>query len=304
MRVLAHIPGSPARSALCLTFTIAVISISAPADTITLNPIKDNTLIEPVAIAPNNSNALGSIFSGRLGSNGNFAKLRCVLAFDLTGPGGVPPGATINSASLVLRLERAHGGAQTHTLHRLLANWGEGTSAGGGGAGGPTTVNDATWVHRFYSTQLWATPGGDFIATASASQVVNSSFIDHTWTSPQLAADVQAWVDSPSSNFGWLMRGNETSTIGTAKKFYSRETITPEVRPRLIINFTPGGGPPCPADVNNTGAVDADDLVMVVLQWGACASCPATPCPADTDGNCTVDADDLTAVVLNWGACP
>jgi hypothetical protein len=57
----------------------------------------------------------------------------------------------------------------------------------------------------------------------------------------------------------------------------------------------------CPADIDNTGAVDADDLIAVILTWG-CVD-PPGPCAADVDGSGTVDADDLVAVILAWGPC-
>jgi hypothetical protein len=57
--------------------------------------------------------------------------------------------------------------------------------------------------------------------------------------------------------------------------------------------------PPHPGDTNNDGQTNADDLVNVVLQWGACPAPPAF-CPADLDGSGMVDADDLITVVLNW----
>jgi hypothetical protein len=62
-------------------------------------------------------------------------------------------------------------------------------------------------------------------------------------------------------------------------------------------------GAPCLPDVNGSGAVDADDLVAVILAWGPCPAPPAT-CEADVDASGEVDADDLVAVVLAWGACP
>jgi spore coat protein A len=65
--------------------------------------------------------------------------------------------------------------------------------------------------------------------------------------------------------------------------------------------------PACPADIapagNVNNAVDADDLVAVILAWGACPP-PCPPgCFADIDRNCDVNADDLVAVILQWGAC-
>jgi hypothetical protein len=59
---------------------------------------------------------------------------------------------------------------------------------------------------------------------------------------------------------------------------------------------------PCLADVDDTGAVDVDDLVAVILAWGPCPKPPAE-CPADIDDSGAVDVDDLVAVILGWGPC-
>jgi predicted outer membrane repeat protein len=58
----------------------------------------------------------------------------------------------------------------------------------------------------------------------------------------------------------------------------------------------------CPVDINNSGSVDVDDLIAVILSWG-CVN-PPGPCDADVDGSGTVDVDDLIAVILAWGPCP
>jgi hypothetical protein len=47
---------------------------------------------------------------------------------------------------------------------------------------------------------------------------------------------VQAWLDTPANNFGWILIGDET-TNGTAKRFNSREHPTPDNRPQLTIAF-------------------------------------------------------------------
>ncbi len=61
----------------------------------------------------------------------------------------------------------------------------------------------------------------------------------YTWSSTaQLVGDVQFWLDSPATNFGWTIVGDE-STIGTAKRFDSLEGIIEARRPRLTISFTP-----------------------------------------------------------------
>jgi hypothetical protein len=57
---------------------------------------------------------------------------------------------------------------------------------------------------------------------------------------------------------------------------------------------------PVLGDANGDGVVDADDLVEVILTWGACPAPPAG-CPADFNGTGFVDSDDLVIVILNWG---
>ena len=61
----------------------------------------------------------------------------------------------------------------------------------------------------------------------------------------------------------------------------------------------------CPADVNGDGDVDIDDLLAVIIGWGACPAPPAT-CLPDIEppgGNGQVDVDDMLAVITGWGAC-
>ena len=50
--------------------------------------------------------------------------------------------------------------------------------------------------------------------------------------------DVQGWLDNPSSNFGWLLQGNE-STSPTTKRFDTKENGTVANRPMLTVNYTP-----------------------------------------------------------------
>ena len=122
-------------------------------------------------------------------------------------------------------------------LHKLLADWGEGTSQATGeeGQGAPATPNDATWRHRFFDTIFWTNDDGDFSATVSASQSVGPVG-QYTWSSAQMIADVQSWPDNPASNFGWLVLGDE-STILTSKRFDTRETANPPV---LAIQYIAG----------------------------------------------------------------
>jgi hypothetical protein len=56
-----------------------------------------------------------------------------------------------------------------------------------------------------------------------------------------------------------------------------------------------------PGDVNDDGAVNADDLLAMIATWGACAPfCPADLAPPPS-GNAAVNADDLLVIIANWG---
>ena len=206
----------------------------ASAGIVNINPSKDNTLYEYDPSDGDKSNALGfHFFAGETGMN---ELRRGVLAFDIAG--NIPPGSTITAVSLSLNMSRTPTNtAYVLELHKLLADWGEGTSMAEGeeGDGAPATPNDATWRHRFFDTIFWSTQGGDFSAAASASQLVGVVG-QYTWSSAQMVADVQAWLDNPASNFGWLVLGDETA-IATAKRFDTRESASP---PMLTIEFIPG----------------------------------------------------------------
>jgi len=282
----------PAMVLLCAV--MVTCESRADTDQVTLLPIKDNSLIETTNSPM--SNALGDgIYSGRTSFLAGFTLRRAVLAFDVAD--AIPPGSKIESVTLDLSLVMAASPSETHTLHRLLADWGEGTSSHPGGAGAPATPGDATWMHTFYPDQFWNEPGGDFVAAPSAGQTVTATPGLFTWGStPEMVADVQNWLDDPASNFGWIVIGNEQDP-GTARKFASREHSEADLRPRLQVTFTSQ----CrgPADLNCDGVVDGADLLILLSAWGECADCD--DCLGNLNDDCTVDGADLLILLSNWG---
>jgi hypothetical protein len=221
--------------AVILTTALGCAGIrAASAAIIVINPSKDNTLYEYDPAEGDTSNALGLHFFA--GETGMGELRRGVVAFDIAGQ--VPAGSTVTAVSLSMNMSRtAVETARTVELHKLLADWGEGTSDAPGeeGDGAPATSNDATWRHRFFDTIFWTNEGGDFSATVTASQSVGA-IGQYTWASGQMVADVQEWLDNPANNFGWLVLGDE-STIATAKRFDTRESASPPV---LTIQYIPG----------------------------------------------------------------
>lgn len=229
---------------------LATTALTSPvwAGSIMINPDLDNTLIQTANGTL--SNALGDIYVGRTGQADASSRRRGAIHFDVHG--NVPAGSTINSVTLRLWLVSA-GDATTRTcyVHEASASWGEGSSYYNGGLGDASTTNDATWVHRFHSGTSWSSAGGDYNGTASASASCGSSSATaqwYTWSSATMAGEVQDWLDTPSSNHGWILVGDE-STGGTARRFTSREGVddASDHYPELIIDYTPPPGLAAPA---------------------------------------------------------
>jgi hypothetical protein len=304
------------RTVIWYVSTLAGLGVSLPlqADTVTLGPVKDNTLFSTTTT----SNGAGDgVFSGRTGGGGGGTTQRAVLAFDVAG--SVPAGSTITSVELTLTLlQSGPAGAQPHNLHRVLNDWGEGTSIGFGGTGAPATPGDATWLHTFFPDQFWFNPGGDFEAASSVTQTVDMLPAAYTWSStPALVAD--------------------------AKKFASREHPDPAVRPQLTVEFDPpcfevieeevvchGDGDTFTYSVSGTdactgsmssytstasGGAVGEQLCFTVLvnAEGGGYCCPAELCvtvpdcsgaaAGDFNGDGSVGMVDVLIMLDRWGAC-
>jgi len=82
------------------------------------------------------------------------------------------------------------------------------------------------------------------------------------WSGAGVVSDVQAWVNTPSANFGWVMVGPET-TAQRVRKFYSSEAA--QFRPRLTVTvFAP-----------DVSAADAWALCGTVVSVGAAGAMAA-----------------------------
>ncbi|MGI9591909.1 MAG: multicopper oxidase domain-containing protein, partial [Myxococcota bacterium] len=253
------------------------------AASVTIEPVKDNSLIENAG--GGRSNALGPLFTGRTGLSGGELAQRAVLEFDVAG--NVPAGATITSAEITMNLEGAPNSMPvTTTFHRALAEWGEGTSFSPVGGGAASTTDDATWIHTFYPSSNWASAGGDYVATGSTSQSV-VGLGSYTFTSAQLAADVQLFLDSPSQNHGWVVIGDETG--GTARRWTSREG-DPADTPKLTIVYDEGGEPTGACCIPDASATCNDAVTASACSASggtyqgngttcAVSACPVIPTP-------------------------
>lgn len=207
------------------------------ADTITAVAARDNTLYQTTDGSLSNGAGI-YLFAGRTAQLESLSRRRALLYFNLAGL--IPPGSTVDSATLSLHMSRSISASELVGVHRVSASWGEGVSDAPGeeGTGGASATDDATWLHTRFDTETWSTPGGDFTAIASAMlNVVGLG--PYSWPSTQaMIGDVQSWVDDPSANFGWALVGYE-GAVATAKRFDSRENSIAENRPMLTVEFTP-----------------------------------------------------------------
>jgi hypothetical protein len=221
--------------------------------TATITALKDNAIFQS-----NSNNSAGGSPAIHVGSNGQGFAHRGLVAFDIAA--SVPAGSAITGVELRLYLGNApNTTSRTIGLHNLSKDWGEGTAGNstlgmsGTGAGFSASPGDATWSHAMLASVAWANLGasGDFNPVANASLAVGGpDDTPHTWLSTAaLVSDVQNWLDSPATNFGWALVNANEGTTQTQKVFYSRSatrnssgipnSLDPSWRPTLVVTYVP-----------------------------------------------------------------
>ena len=220
------------RSACPTIATIAALSIGSlsQGEVVTLDSIAHGTLYEtsgsPLA------NGLGShLFAG---NNGQDLTRRGLIRFDVDSIGS---NILVSSATLRLHVSQANASPTDVFLHRVLADWGVGSTdaPGGEGGGGPATPGSATWNDAFFGDTPWTNAGGDFDLAAGAIREVGGVGW-YEWTSDMLARDVQDMLDGNIIDFGWMLIGDESSG-STAKRFDSMFAAE-EFRPQLVVEYS------------------------------------------------------------------
>ncbi len=230
--------------------------LSAPlrADVATFAATKDATIFNDVVgnIASGQEKA---VYAGLAGTLTSAPVRRGLFAFDVAGT--IPAGSTIQSVQLKLYMSKTVSGSYPFALYKLTQSWNEGPTIGFSGGGGPAVAGDVTWVHTYWNTQTWSTPGASFVAASSASVSVNGVGY-YTWGSTAaLVADVQSWLDTPASSHGWILRGPESGPKN-AKKFEARNSDSVTWRPVLTVNYTlPPPAIYCTSKTNSQGCVPA-----------------------------------------------
>ena len=200
--------------------------------TVTLGSSRDDTLYQR-ELDQRNNGAGRWFFAGK---NGNRDIRRGLIGFDIAAE--VPAGATVTGVSLTLKMSRTLASEVLVSLHRVTADWQEGKQHASGNEGSGTQADaepgDVTWTHRVFGSLAWENEGGDFSAEASATALIGDIEF-YTWgPTSRLVADVQGWLDDPTTNFGWLLLGDE-SRSRTAKRFATKDNETD--RPMLVVEY-------------------------------------------------------------------
>jgi hypothetical protein len=232
-----------------LVITLGTAVPVASGATVTLAPNQDSSIFQN-----NVNNSSGGANGLIAGTNANGSPRRALIAFDIAG--NLPAGAVVQNVQLNLVLGAVAGGggpgggpaSVSVGLHRLLSSWGEGVaqqqnpptdSLGGQGQGIAASAGDVTWNSNFHGTSMWTTAGGDFESAASANAAIGTTLNSmNSWmTTAALVSDVQAWLDNPASNSGWLLRNADETTANTGRTFFSSEVATQAFRPQLEITY-------------------------------------------------------------------
>jgi hypothetical protein len=152
-----------------------------------------------------------------------------LLQFDL--PTSIPATAHIVSAQLQL-YQKSGSGTGNVSIHRVTQGWVEGTKSGSG------TADGATWK-TYDGTNAWTSNGGDYDATAVATNTVTSD--SDVIASFEIAPLVQDWLTSPNTNYGMLLKAEDM----LSPTFASKEDTTASKRPKLLITYTCECGKVC-----------------------------------------------------------
>ncbi len=190
---------------------------------VTITASQDNTLYKAGAL----DDPLGQYITvGQNGTTrGKANSDRGLVEFDLS---GIPAGSTIISATLSMYVHYAESTTpQPVALYAMTEAWshGSGDSAtpdGFEGGGFAAMDGDSTWQDEIYNTDAgqavpWSMPpipitGSDphlpFASMPSATAMVSGTAGTFCWTG--LTSDVQNWLNNPSSNYGWILIGDES----------------------------------------------------------------------------------------------
>jgi len=214
--------------------------------------------------------------------------IRGVRVFTTTTGEGDIPGFTDDPGFNALAGELPSGALLGFDLIDALRVW--------NGSNFDTVASDPMRVSLFTTSRLTPPDAGGFTAgfefAAIGSNGAVHSHLNYRLEAPPISGvyllTIQLRLNTqgiePSLPAFIIFNNNADPAEADAAAAYLEDLLEPET---------------CPADVDNSGTVDLDDLNIVLTNFGQSTS------NGDTDGNGVVDLDDLNAVLTAFGqSCP
>jgi hypothetical protein len=216
----------------------ATVGLSVRSETLTLNPVADTAIME---LFPDNNMGgftdmpVGGLHTTSAAGTANRAHGLIRFGFE-----NIPAGAKVTQVTLQIRVSKVPNAAVSSpfTLHRLLHAWGEGNKDAQ--TGDTATDGEATWITSGQGD--WAAPGGepgtDYVSAGSATMTLAGTGIYKFPQAAALTADVQAWLDGTSQNFGWILISENEAAPLSAKRIGTHENLQVLNRPVLTVEYT------------------------------------------------------------------
>jgi hypothetical protein len=188
------------------SLTVSTGASSIAATTCSLNAAPNDSYVSQAS--PSSTFGTATTMNVRSSLSAN---MRAFVQFSLASC-SIPANALITVGELKLFMNSPPTASRTYEAHRVTASWAE------------TTV---TWTNQ---------PAVAASATASVATGTTSS-VTLKWN---VTSDVQAFVDTTASNFGWRIK-DQTEDAATARtgQFRSAEYGTISQRPVLDISYYP-----------------------------------------------------------------
>ncbi|BDI04696.1 DNRLRE domain-containing protein [Sphaerotilus microaerophilus] len=200
------------RPKLAVTF-LPPCGWTPPSTTVTLNPVADTDIDGDLLLQTSNFGSQPDLYLSKS------HEARPLLKFDLA---GIPAGKTVQSATL--RMYFGALAAGTKLSKNLTADV--------YAASKPWNELEVTWLRSLAGT-LWLTLGGDYNSTAIATKTLAKNLTPGQWVEFTVTTQVQSWVDSASTNHGFLLRLPTASSEELI--FNSREAASNP--PELVVTY-------------------------------------------------------------------
>ncbi len=193
----------------------------------------------------------------RVGDDGSRIN-RTLIKYDLTALDGlVTSSSQIVSATLKMKTynDDADPGNIDVDAFRVKKDWFEGTKS----YDPADDVDDAaTWQYQVFNETSWTGAGCDDSADReTTSDDVETFAADYTWYSWDVTDSVKYFFDTPSSNFGWLLKA-QSEGITKYWRIYSSEAAEAN---RPYLEITINDDPACGYAYKRAITIDHNDVI-------------------------------------------